>query len=151
MHRREVVLEAVVTRLENYVGLTGVTVLHDDPIPIDELVSRAVEVVQGPEVVLQQLSNAYLDCELTFTIRLHAKVSEGVRPNTLLNDLHVQVIKALTPGADSTLGVTGASFLTENGTGEPSVEAGQVPSAELDTNWYIRYRRDIDDPENLTP
>lgn len=150
MHRREAVLVAVKAKLDAYVGLSGVTILQDDPFPVDKDVLQAVEVEQGSETVLQYLMPAYLDCELAFNIRLHVKVGEGVRTTTLLNNLHVQVVKALTPGIDGSVGVAGASNLSENGTSEPTPQDGEVPSSEMLTYWTIQYRRDVDDPENLT-
>lgn len=150
MHKREAVLLAVYNKLVAYAGLAGVTIRLDSSYDIADGVLRAVDVEQGGEDVLQYIGAAYLDCQLSFSIRLHAKVSENVRTTTLLNDLHSQIIKALTPGVINTLGVAGASNLSENGSSEPIINDGTVPSGEMVTSWTIQYRRDVDDPENLT-
>lgn len=144
-------MDAVATKIANYPAFSTTDVAHDREymVPIES--RQAVTVIQGVDDVVQQLDR-YVDSILEFSIDLQVKVVKGTRPATLINALAVGVVKALTPRADGSVGVLVASNLTEIGITDVTIDdGGEEPSAYATMNWTIQYRRDTDDPENLTP
>ncbi len=141
---------AIVVKLKAFAGLTGVDIERDRTHKVPDSTVVSIDVVQGSDQVSQRVGK-YVDSNLVFTLDIQVRAVAGQKATSVVNDACLNVVKALAPKTDNTLGVAGASNMMEIGPSDINREFGDFPAYGVTMEWVIAYRRDEDNPELFTP
>ena len=143
-HRAEQIMQAVVTTLTG-LATTGGRVYRGRSNPTPEGDANALLVWQGPDDIIEEMSDEQIDSELTVYIDAQAR-EISAQIDTTMNQIRLEVTRAL--AASETLGLAFVQGIQEEGTDEPGVSGdGDRPIAGMRMTWVVLYRYTRTDPE----
>lgn len=142
-HRREQILDAVVTTLTGLTNTAG-NVFRGRVHAVPENKLPALCVYQGEDREIGQYAQAKIDRELDITVEALVKTSTE-QVDELLNTIAKEVCVALQ--ADYTQGLNFVINTIEGDTGKPELSGeGEKPAAAMTMLWKFHYRRSRTDP-----
>ncbi len=144
MHRVEAIIQTVVTKVTS-LTTTGTNVFRGRAYPTADGNLPGLLVYLGPDRVLQNLSQSFVDSEIALTIEARVK-SASSQVDTLLNAIRSEVTVALL--ANYTQGLAYVLDTEEGDVAAPDISgSGDQPIGSLKMEWRVKYRRPFNNPE----
>lgn len=144
MHRAEEIIQTIVTKVTN-LATTGANVFRGRAYPTADTQLPGLLIYLGPDRILKNLSQSFVDSELSLSIEARVK-SASSQVDTLLNAIRSEITVALM--ADITQGLSYIIETREGDAAAPEISGdGDQPIASMRLEYFVVYRRPFNNPE----